>query len=179
MFDRWMRQPFKMAATAAAHRLLRRLPHPVSQLLTRSPATSSALGDDATRPGSESDSTSRAGALTDVSLPMLRNGWVCRHVQARPGMTASRVGPRSPGAWSLERQEQLMTVAGLRPLRAPWSTISRADFPAQRRVPCSVGGAQTDSLFGLSEGVRLSWLPCTFCNAAPVQAHRGHRPRRG
>ena len=27
------------------------------------------------------------------------------------------------------------------------------------------GGAQTDSLFGISEGVRLSWLPCTFCNA--------------
>jgi hypothetical protein len=68
------------------------------------------------------------------------------------------------GEWSLERQEQLMIVAGLRPL-TPLADNSPGDYPVN--VECvQCGGAQTDSLFGFSEGVRLSWLPCLFCNAA-------------
>lgn len=56
-----------------------------------------------------------------------------------------------------------MTVAGLRPL-VPLMDSAPGDHPVN--VECiTCGGAQTDSLFGFSEGVRLSWLPCTFCNA--------------
>lgn len=100
-------------------------------------------------------------AITDVSLPMLRKGWVCRMCKLR-GMTAGG-WVQGHGAWSLDRQEQLLTVAGLRPL-TPLVDNCSADYPVN--VEClQCGGAQTDSLFGFSEGVRLSWLPCTFCNA--------------
>lgn len=101
------------------------------------------------------------GAITDVSLPMLRHGWVCR--MCKLGGMTRRGWVQSPGVWSLERQEQLMTVGGFRPL-TPLVDNCYADFPVN--VEClQCGGAQTDSLFGLAEGVRLSWLPCTFCNA--------------
>lgn len=102
------------------------------------------------------------GAITDVSLPMLRRGWVCRMCKLR-GLTATG-WIQGHGEWSLDRQEQLLTVAGCRAL-APMIDNCPADFPMN--VEClECHGAQTDSLFGLSEGVRLSWLPCSFCNAA-------------
>lgn len=101
------------------------------------------------------------GAITDVSLPMLRKGWVCRACKLN-GVT-SRGWVQGRSAWSLEQQEQLLTVAGLRPL-VPLMDNAPGDHPVN--VEClTCGGAQTDSLFGFSEGVRLSWLPCTFCNA--------------
>jgi hypothetical protein len=93
---------------------------------------------------------------------MLRNGWVCQMCKLR-GLTA-RGWVQSRRVWSLEQQEQLLIVAGLRAL-APLVDNRAADFPLN--VEClHCGGAQTNSLFGFSEGVRLSWLPCTFCNAA-------------
>jgi hypothetical protein len=101
-------------------------------------------------------------SVADVSLPMLRKGWVCR--------LCKLTGLRSQG-WvqsslprSLEQQEQLLTVAGFRPL-APLTDNAPGDQPVN--VECvECGGAQIDSLFGIAEGVRLSWLPCSFCNAA-------------
>ena len=102
------------------------------------------------------------GSVIDVSLPMLRNGWVCRMCKLT-AMTASGWLQRRD-VWSLDRQEQLLVVAGFTPL-APLVDNAPADWPVN--VQCTeCGGAQTDSLFGLSEGVRLSWLPCTFCNQA-------------
>jgi hypothetical protein len=101
-------------------------------------------------------------SITDVSLPMLRNGWVCQmcKLTATP---ASRWGGRAE-IWSLDRQEQLLVVAGFTPL-LPLTDNVPGDSPVN--VLCNeCGGAQTDSVFGLSEGVRLSWLPCTFCNQA-------------
>lgn len=101
------------------------------------------------------------GAVTDVSLPMLRKGWVCRMCKL-VGLTAQG-WVQGHDVWSLDRQEQLLTVAGFQPL-APLVDNCHADYPLN--VECvRCGGAQTDSLFGISEGVRLSWLPCTFCNA--------------
>lgn len=101
------------------------------------------------------------GAITDVSLPMLRKGWVCR--ACKLGLLTSQGWVQGRGTWTLERQEQLMTVAGLHPIGA-LTDNAFADQPVN--VECTTcGGAQTDSLFGFSEGVRLSWMPCSFCNA--------------
>lgn len=92
---------------------------------------------------------------------MLRSGWVCQACKLG-GMTR-RGWVQGRGVWALERQEQLLTVAGFRPL-APLVDNCYADFPLN--VECvQCGGAQTNSLHGLSEGVRLAWLPCSFCNA--------------
>ena len=100
------------------------------------------------------------GAVTDISLPMLRRGWVCR--MCKLGGLRARGWIQGPGVWSLDRQEQLLTVAAFRPL-SPLVDNCYADYPLN--VECEhCEGAQTDSLFGISEGVRLSWLPCTFCN---------------
>lgn len=110
------------------------------------------------------------GSLMDVSLPMLRNGWICRMCKF-VSMTASG-WRQSRDVWSMDRQEQLLVVAGFRPL-APLVDNAPGDHPVN--VECTeCGAAQTDSLFGLSEGVRLSWLPCTYCNQArfkPTHAH--------
>lgn len=56
-----------------------------------------------------------------------------------------------------------MLVAGMRPLGALMDSAP-GDHPLNMEcVTCD--GAQTNSLFGLAEGVRLSWMPCRFCNA--------------
>lgn len=100
--------------------------------------------------------------MVDVSLPMLRKGWVCRACKLDGLRAAGWVQGR--GLWSLDRQEQLLTVAGFVPL-VPLVDSCPADHPVN--VECvSCGGAQVDSLWGISEGARLSWLPCTFCNQA-------------
>lgn len=118
------------------------------------------------RPGDDARARFRVrhdacGAVTDVSLPMLRKGWVCR--ACKLGSLTASGWVQGRGSWSLERQEQLMTVAGLRPL-VPLVDSAPGDLPVN--IECvTCGGAQTDSLFGFSEGVRLSWVPCTFCNA--------------
>lgn len=92
---------------------------------------------------------------------MLRKGWVCR--MCKLGGLRARGWGQTAELWSLDAQEQLMTVAGFRPL-TPLTDNVVGDYPAN--IECMrCGGAQTDSLFGISEGVRLSWLSCSFCNA--------------
>lgn len=54
------------------------------------------------------------GAVTDISFPMLRRGWVCR--MCKLGAVTAQEWVRGPGVWSLDRQEQLLTVAGFRTL---------------------------------------------------------------
>ncbi|VXC50069.1 hypothetical protein [Nocardioides sp. AX2bis] len=118
------------------------------------------------RPGGDARARFRVrhepcGAITDVSLPMLHKGWVCQACKLASLTASGWVQGR--GSWSLERQEQLMTVAGLRPL-SPLLDNALGDQPVN--VECTTcGGAQTNSLFGFSEGVRLSWMPCSFCNS--------------
>lgn len=56
-----------------------------------------------------------------------------------------------------------MTIAGLRPL-TPLLETAVGDTAVN--VECTTcRGAQVDSLFGIAEGIRLSWMPCGFCNA--------------
>jgi hypothetical protein len=101
-------------------------------------------------------------SITDVSLPMLRNGWVCRFCKLTNLTAGGWLQSRT--IWSLDRQDQLLLVAGFTAL-APLMDNAPGDHPVN--VECNeCGGAQSDSLFGFSEGVRLSWLPCTFCNHA-------------
>lgn len=106
----------------------------------------------------------------DVSLPMLRKGWVCQ--ACKLGGLRARGWAQGRDVWSLERQEQLLTVAGFVAL-APLVDNCPADYPLN--VECvTCGGAQADSLFGFSEGVRLSWLPCTYCNQARFKPSEEH-----
>lgn len=131
----------------------------LSEFAVAQASTMLSLGDDARdrfRVRHES-----CGAITDISLPMLRKGWVCR--ACKLGSLTASGWVQGRGSWSLDRQEQLMTVAGLKPL-SPLLDNAAGDQPVN--VECTTcDGAQTDSLFGFSEGVRLSWMPCTFCNA--------------
>lgn len=116
------------------------------------------------------------GAVVDVSLAMIRRGgWVCqmcKWLELGPryrGMNAGR------GDWPVARQEQLLAAAGMR------SLLPQADADGLEpvNVEClTCGAAQADHLDGISEGLRLSWLPCSHCNAArfsPTTATIGDR----
>ena len=61
---------------------------------------------------------------------MCRHGVGCAGLGCRRGQVLRRTRRwvQSPGVWSLERQEQLMTVAGLAPL-APLTDNCPADYP--------------------------------------------------
>lgn len=100
------------------------------------------------------------GTTVDVSLPMLRRGWVCRACKLTALTATGWIQGRA--TWTLHQQIELLQTAGFIPLH-PLSNLSAGDLPLN--VEClECGGAQVDSLFGISEGVRLSWLPCRFCN---------------
>lgn len=101
------------------------------------------------------------GAIVDVSLPMLRRGWVCQACKLA-ALTASG-WLQGRATWSLRQQTELLAAAGFIALE-PLHDVSPGDLPVN--VEClECGGAQVDSFFGISEGVRLSsWLPCRFCN---------------
>lgn len=109
-------------------------------------------------------------SLTDVSLPMLRKGWTCRACSLTSMTASGWVQHRA--TWSLDQQAQLFTVANVRPF-GPMTDNSPGDFPINFEC-LTCGGAQTDSLFGISEGVRLSWLPCRFCNAQRFKPTHDH-----
>lgn len=104
------------------------------------------------------------GAVVDVSLPMMRRGgWVCqicKHLESGPRWRALGAVTQE---WPVARQEQLLIAAGMRSLLP----LADADGHDPINVECTqCGGVQVESLFGISEGLRLSWLPCSFCNAA-------------
>ncbi|WP_326959555.1 hypothetical protein [Amycolatopsis sp. NBC_01286] len=79
------------------------------------------------------------------------------------GAENRRLGyPNLVGDWPVERQEQLLAAAGMRSLHP----LGDQDGNEPLNVEClECGAAQTDTLFGVSEGIRLSWLPCAECNA--------------
>lgn len=106
------------------------------------------------------------GAVVDVTLPMIRRGgWVCRWCKLTAdtrqaleySFTIFQTRPIT-----VEEQEAVITAAGMRSLiplvPQPWG--------APLNVEClACGAAQAESPHGLSEGTRLSWLPCQRCNA--------------
>ncbi len=107
------------------------------------------------------------GAVVDVSLAMVRRGgWVCqmcKWLQLGPRYRAMHAGR---GDWPVALQEQLLAAAGMRSLLP----LGDADGLEPVNVEClQCGGAQADKLDGISEGLRLSWLPCAHCNAARFQ----------
>lgn len=79
------------------------------------------------------------------------------------GAENRRLGyPNLVGDWPVERQEQLLAAAGMRSLHP----LGDQDGNDPLNVEClECGAAQADTLFGVSEGIRLSWLPCAECNA--------------
>ncbi|ACU37521.1 hypothetical protein [Actinosynnema mirum] len=100
----------------------------------------------------------------DVSLPMIRRGgWTCQMCKW------IELGPRNRllGAvtehWSVARQEQLLLAANMRSLLP----LGDADGDEPVNYEClECGGAAADHIFGIAEGLRLSWLPCAHCDAA-------------
>ncbi|WP_143139122.1 hypothetical protein [Lentzea waywayandensis] len=100
----------------------------------------------------------------DVSLPMIRRGdWTCQMCKwIELGPESRRMGAVTQW-WPVERQEQLLRAAGMRPLLP----LGDSDGHEPINYEClECGGAAADSIFGISEGLRLSWLPCAHCNAA-------------
>jgi hypothetical protein len=106
------------------------------------------------------------GAVADVSLAMIRRGgWVCQMCKwAELGPDNRRLGAgHLREGWPVARQELLLGAAGLRSLLP----LGDADGDEPINYEClQCGGAQVDRLFGISEALRLSWLPCAHCNAA-------------
>ena len=103
-------------------------------------------------------------AVVDVSLAMLRRGgWtcqMCKWIELSP--RNRRLGAVTQW-WPVARQEQLLQAAGMRSLLP----LGDADGDEPVNYEClDCGGAAADSLFGISEGLRLPWLPCAHCNAA-------------
>ncbi len=71
--------------------------------------------------------------------------------------------------WSVARQEQLLLAANMRSLLP----LGDADGDEPINYEClECGGAAADSLFGIAEGLRLSWLPCDHCDAARFSRRR-------
>ena len=107
------------------------------------------------------------GAVVDVSLAMVRRGgWVCQMCRRGGNLAEMRqwswYGSHA-GVWPVARQEQMLAAAGLRPLQP----LGDADKNTPVNVEClECGEAQVDTLWGFSEGIRLSWLPCHHCNTA-------------
>lgn len=125
------------------------------------------------RPGSDARARFRVrhepcGAITDVSLPMLRKGWVCRMCTLGGLTTQGWVQGR--GEWSLERQEQLMIVAGLRPL------ITLADnSPGTIRLTSSACSAAAHRPTRCLVSARAS--ACRGCRAGSATPPDSSRPR--
>lgn len=106
------------------------------------------------------------GAVVDVTLPMIRRGgWTCQW--CRRALNAARTAElpftvRDSQPCSVGEQEAVLAAAGMKSL----SPLGLQTWGEPLNVEClECGSAQADSVLGISEGVRLSWLPCQRCNA--------------
>lgn len=104
------------------------------------------------------------GAVVDVSLSMLRRGgWTCQMYKWIDLGPRNRALGAVTAQWPVARQEQLLRAASMRSLLP----LGDADGEEPINYEClECGGAAADSVFGIAEGLRLSWLPCAHCNAA-------------
>lgn len=150
--------------------------HCLTELIAKCDATPVTFGDEACARFRTRHNP--CGAIVDISLPMIRRGgWVCQMCKwIQHGIENRRLGyPNLVGDWPVERQEQVLTAAGMRSLHP----LGDQDGNDPLNVEClECGAAQADTLFGISEGIRLSWLPCTECNARrfkPTQETIGAR----
>lgn len=106
------------------------------------------------------------GAVVDVTLPMIRrSGWVCHWCKCASQTAQIAAYPfrvRQADPCLVAEQEAVLASAGMRSL-LPLGDQRWGDPLNVECLEC--GAAQAQSTMDISEGVRLSWLPCQRCNA--------------
>lgn len=105
------------------------------------------------------------GAVVDVTLPMIRRGgWVCRWCkEAGDAAKFAALPIAGNNACLVGAQESILAAAGMRSL-LPLMDQTQAEPLNVECLEC--GAAQAQSPYSISEGVRLSWLPCERCNTS-------------
>jgi hypothetical protein len=105
-----------------------------------------------------------------------KGGWVCQMCKAYTAGPEWRLRGAATQEWPVARQEQLLVAAGMRSL-LPLGDGDGHDSINYECLQCP--GAGADSIFGISEGIRLSWLHDLDGDPRPGSRRRSPAARRG